>query len=158
MEAVHRVHSQRTMYPVSLGTPAVALVKRSSSFSQPSSPKSRTSMSMTWPAFSTVWRVATATSDVPVNEAVKATRNLVEGIEGIVPLSKSKGIEAAKTVTPASDACDSSLGDDQRWRDARHSTSVPIEFSICSLHEDGAHAASIECRTICPCTPTRLTL
>ena len=97
-------------------------------------------MSMTWPAFSAVWRVATATSDVPVNEAVKATRNLAEGIEGIVPLSKSKGIEAAKTVTPASDACDSSLGDDQQWRDARHSTSVPLEFSICSLHDDGAHA------------------
>ena len=69
-------------------------------------------MSTTWPAFSAAWRVATAASDVPVNEAAKATRNLVEGIVGIVPLSKSNGIEAAKTVTPASDACDSSLSND----------------------------------------------
>ena len=70
-------------------------------------------MLMTWPAFSTAWRVATAASDVLVKEAVKAMRSLVEGMVGIVPLSKSKGIEAARTVTPASDACNSSLGNDQ---------------------------------------------
>ena len=70
-------------------------------------------MLMTWPAFSAAWRVATAVSDVLVNEAVKAMRSLVEGMVGIVPLSKSKGIEAARTVTPASDACNSSLGNDQ---------------------------------------------
>ena len=70
-------------------------------------------MSMMWPAFSAACTVATAASEEPVNEAVKAMRRLVEGIVGIVPLSNSKGIEAAKTVMPASDACNSSLGDDQ---------------------------------------------
>lgn len=69
-------------------------------------------MWMTWPAFSAAWRVATAVSDVLVNDAVKAIRSLVEGMVGIVPLSKSKGIEAARTVTLASDACNSSLGND----------------------------------------------
>ncbi len=71
-------------------------------------------MSMIWPAFSAAWRAATAASDVSVNDVVSARRNLVEGMVGSAPLSKSKGIEAARTVTPASDACDSSLGDDQR--------------------------------------------
>lgn len=101
-------HAQRMMRPV-LILSAVALVRRSSSLSQPSSPYPCTSISTVWPALNAACREATAASDVLSNGAVKVTGYLVVGIEGIDPLSKSNGIETARTSTPASDACDSSL-------------------------------------------------
>jgi len=93
-------HSQRMMRPVSSPSP-VALVRRSSSFSQFSSPDPCTSISTVWPVFNAARRAATAASDVLSKEAVKATGYLVEGTEGTVPLSKLNGTETARTVTPA---------------------------------------------------------
>lgn len=101
-------HAQRMMRPV-LILSAVALVRRSSSLSQPSSPYPCTSISTVWPALNAARRAATAASEVLLNGAVKVTGYLVVGIDGIDPLSKSNGIETARTSTPASDACDSSL-------------------------------------------------
>ena len=70
-------------------------------------------MSMTSPAFRTACKVATTAFEELVTEAVKATWRLVEGMVGIILLSKAKGIEVAKTVTLASDVRNSSLGDGQ---------------------------------------------
>ena len=88
---------------------AVALVRKSSSLSQPSSPYPCTSISTVWPALNAARSAATAASDVLSNGAVKVTGYLVVGIEGIDPLSKLNGIETARTSTPDSDACGSSL-------------------------------------------------
>ena len=100
-------HAQRMTRPVLIPS-AVALVRKSSNLSQPSSPYPCTSISTVWPALNAARRAATAASDVS-SCAVKVTGYLVVGIEGIDPLSKSNGIETARTSTPASDACDSSL-------------------------------------------------
>jgi hypothetical protein len=96
-------HSQRMMRrlrPVSSPS-ALALVRRSFSFSQFCSPDPFTSIMTVWPALKAARRSATAASDVLSKEAVKVTGNLVEGTEGAVPLSKLNGTETASTVMPA---------------------------------------------------------